>query len=188
MALVRDDCMVPPQPFSVSFDTMVRCIRRNFNGVDAVKFGRVMKTFLDKCNVKPPQSEMPEGRQRRLRKDMLDRIEDARYLAPRPLDTLREALVDVQSLAEMNNSPFRHVMVISDTLAGLDVVLEELWVKCPGRAPDMVYVSSFAEDKTDFRRIELESQLKAAIEQGRTVVLVNASSMYSALYDILVRY
>ena len=40
-------------------------------------------------------------------------------------------------------------------------------------------------DGTDFRRTELEAQLKSAIELGRTVVLVNAAPMYSSLYDVL---
>ncbi len=47
-------------------------------------------------------------------------------------------------------------------------------------------VGIHAGDATDFRRSELEAQLKTAIELGRTVVLVNAASMYSALYDVLV--
>jgi hypothetical protein len=142
-----------------------------------------------------------------------------RFLAPRPLDTLRLALCDEQSSVDMNNSPFRHVMVISETLTGLDILMEEL--RRTGADPVMLYVSSFQGtqkkhacwctfrstraspflglvlllrchdvcvpgDATDIRHSDLEAQLKTAIELGRTVVLVNASSMYSALYDVLV--
>jgi hypothetical protein len=230
------------QPFAVPFETFVKCLRRNFNGVEVSKFRRVMTAFINSCHVTVPPLLIPADQRVRMTQKEIEFLEERRYLAPRPLDTLREALGDVQSSAEMNNrcllmnpaslstscvhciglplqvsscrpgsprpslaigpllhpappicaldrnSPFRHVMVISDTLAGLDILLEELRRTAQGRTPEMVYVSSFQGDKTDFRRTELESQLKAAIEMGRTVVLVNAASMYSALYDVLVSH
>jgi hypothetical protein len=51
--------------------------------------------------------------------------------------------------------------------------------------PLLIYVSDFVGDASVFRRTELEAKLKTAIEQGRTVVLVNAASMFSSLYDVL---
>jgi hypothetical protein len=67
--------------------------------------------------------------------------DEHQYLAPRPLDTLRAALKDVQKPEDMNNSPFRHVMVISETL---DILHEQLKRNNPQRPPILVYVSSFS--------------------------------------------
>ncbi len=64
--------------------------------------------------------------------------------------------------------------------SGLSIVLKLL-----PSAADVVYVSDFAFDDTDFRHSEHEAKLKSAIESGRTVVLVNGSRMYSSLYDVL---
>jgi hypothetical protein len=137
---------IPPriQPFVVPFDTLVKSLRRNFNCVSPTDFAMVVRTFLAMCNVEVPPLRLPEDQRRRLTTQELQVLDEHRYLAPRPLDTLREALSDVQSSGDMNNSPFRHVMVISQTLAGLDILLEQLKRNNPQRPPTMVYVSSFS--------------------------------------------
>ena len=72
--------------------------------------------------------------------------------APRPLETLRDALRDRQSAADMNNAPFRHVLVIDESGHGLGVLLNLLRdhhqevVSSGGHASavELVYVSDFA--------------------------------------------
>jgi hypothetical protein len=137
-SIVGNDEQVELGPFSLSFEALVRSLRRNFNGVSPADFEVVMKTFLEKCNV-----AVPPVLEAQLTSSEIRVLNEQRYLAPRPLDTLRVALrdSDVQTSEDMNNSPFRHVMVISETL---DIVLEQLRRHNPQQPPVIVYVSSFS--------------------------------------------
>ena len=95
--------------FAVQFDTLIKSLRRNFNGIPADQFQNVVETFLTNCEIQVP----PLASEEQLRKMTTD-DQHALYkrmvVAARPLDSLREALADVQGEDDMNHSPFRHVL------------------------------------------------------------------------------
>ena len=53
---------------------------------------------------------------------------------------------------------------------------------------ELVVLSDFAEDSTPLQHTERLAKIKAGVEQGQSLVLVNAKPLQSSLYSLLNRH
>ena len=61
------------------------------------------------CHVEMP-TLVPDDVARKMTVQDREALQDREAYAPRPLDTLKDALIDEQQSESMNHSPFRHVL------------------------------------------------------------------------------
>uniref|UniRef100_A0A0G4IBB0 Uncharacterized protein n=1 Tax=Chromera velia CCMP2878 TaxID=1169474 RepID=A0A0G4IBB0_9ALVE len=149
---------------------LLRALRRNFNGIPPEKFAILAHSWLVHCQLAEEGDFDPQDP----------------ALQPRVIETLRLALNDtLPPDIEPNHCPFRHVLLIDHTASecGLELLCDQ-GILDRSRA-EFVAVSDFPEDATALFRSQLTARVKTAIEDGRTGVLINASPLYSSLFDVL---
>ncbi len=106
------------EAFVLSFATLIQSLRRNFNGISVSQFGNLVTRFLECCSIEVPELCTPAQAALMTAADMTA-LRQREVSAPRPLDVLRIALLDVhQNADEMNNAPFRHLLVVDETGSG----------------------------------------------------------------------
>lgn len=156
--------------FMLTAEDLVASLRRNFNGVSPEQFARIVNHFLVHT---------------RLRKSVSSGVSDAELHEPRVLDTLREAIADSTGDDEdPNHSAYRHIMIIDKTDTECSIsLLFEMKLLNPDTT-DICHLADFDDDAHERQKIELAARIKHAVEQGRTVILSNAQSVYSAFYDL----
>lgn len=155
--------------FVLTAEDLVAALRRNFNGVAPEQFAAIVDHFL---------------RHTRLRRR--DQSVSHRELyEPKVIESLREAIADSTGDDEdPNHSAFRHIMIIDKTDTECSIsLLFEMKLLNP-ETTDICHLADFDDDVHERQKIELAAKIKHAVEQGRTVILSNAQSVYSAFYDL----
>ena len=92
----------------------------------------------------------------------------------------------------MNFSCFRNIIVLDETGQGLPLLLHMVHSEEDERAAllntrrpiQLVSVSDFPGDHTEFRQTELEARIKSGLELGWCLIIVNAARVLTALYDV----
>eukprot|EP00047_Mylnosiga_fluctuans_P001195 m.218044 g.218044 ORF g.218044 m.218044 type:complete len:3593 (-) comp10156_c0_seq3:222-11000(-) len=140
-------------------------LRRNFNGLLPRQFSALVGMFLGNCQL-DPLSEDP---------------------LPCTLHTLTEALCDrVKPGENPSHSAFRHILLIDPTncQAAAEILFSGAVPLHDGRKTVVCTVSDFVEDANERERSQRVSEIKAAMQRGDRVVMINASSIYSSFYDV----
>lgn len=156
--------------FVLTAEDLVAGLRRNFNGVSPDQFARIVDHFL---------------RHTGIRKSVDSNVSEEELREARVLETLREAISDSTGEDEdPNHSAFRHIMVVDKTDTECSIsLLFEMKLLNP-ETTDICHLADFDDDGHERQKIELAAKIKHAVEQGRTVILSNAQSVYSAFYDL----
>ncbi|KAJ5078462.1 hypothetical protein M0811_04787 [Anaeramoeba ignava] len=74
----------------------------------------------------------------------------------------------------------RHLMILTNNLSSLPIILSEI-----KNDYNILFGSSFAEDKKPFRIIQNLNKVEKAILSGQTIVICNNTQLYEPLYDLL---
>jgi hypothetical protein len=155
--------------FVLTAEDLVAALRRNFNGVTPDQFGAIVNHFLRHTRL--PRRDSSIG--------------DSELFEPKVIESLREAIADSTGDDEdPNHSAFRHIMIIDKTDTECSIsLLFEMKLLNP-ETTDICHLADFDDDVHERQKIELAAKIKHAVEQGRTVILSNAQSVYSAFYDL----
>eukprot|EP00004_Rigifila_ramosa_P000685 TRINITY_DN1070_c1_g1_i5.p1 TRINITY_DN1070_c1_g1~~TRINITY_DN1070_c1_g1_i5.p1 ORF type:complete len:5524 (-),score=1141.71 TRINITY_DN1070_c1_g1_i5:23-16453(-) len=111
------------------------------------------------------------------RSELLEVIRDSRQ-GPCQLQTPSVLQLVAWNLADKNG---RHMMLVTRNGAAQDL----LPMLLTSRQYVLLHGGVFAADRTDSKTLADLQQLKACMEDGRTVVLVDGDSLYESLYDML---
>jgi len=165
---------VDDRDFELSGDVLLRALQRNFNGIAAESFEKLVQLFFASIDEQhhAPNLQLPTH------------LPIVSNLAP-----LRESLADrLRDGENPNTAAFRYVMLLDPTDTESSVSLLFSLNLLDQSQARIVCLGNFAEDETDAARSNLVLQIKTAMELGETVVMINAQSVFSSFYDVFNRH
>lgn len=159
---------------------VVHALRRHMNGVDIHEFKKIVDCFIAKLHAKP------------LLKPDFPKPLDADILRDRSLELILESLNQrVPPGKNPNHAPFRYIMLMdpTDTEASVPLLLDLI-----KRNPvyngkkikdiNVINVGGFKEDTRENSLEDVVLSVKASMEAGDTVLLLNSEKIRSAFYDL----
>jgi hypothetical protein len=157
---------------NISNENIYYCIQRHFNGVSKKCFDLIAKKFFDELNKRDKKYFMPE--------------KQLSYI-----DLLRESVNqkyhhETSISEDPNQSSFRYILLIdpgnietSIRLLASEKILQNNYEICS--------VSDFPSDDNLFSKSQEISKIKLAMEVGKTLILINSSSINTNFYDVFNR-
>ena len=150
-------------------------ILRSFGGLERAEMEfLVAQTFWEKCGDR--LRELVDG-------ECGDPAAVLLSKAP-PMDLVLKNLKDVKTL---NNPGGRHLMVLSDNNAGLDILLEPYngVAEVTAENTKIIMGSAFPDDGTRNSVYRNINQIKECMKTGTRIVLLDLDELYESLYDML---
>jgi len=159
---------------------VVHALRRHMNGVDITEFKEIVDCFISKLRDQP------------LLKPDFPKPSEAEVLQDKSLELILESLVQRAPPGKNpNTASFRYIMVMdpTETEAAVPLLLD-LIKRNPvynGKKIKDINVINVGDFKEDTRENSLQDvvlSVKAAMENGDTVLLLNSEKIRSAFYDL----
>jgi hypothetical protein len=147
---------------------LISALRRHFQTLNTLDFPKLVRHFLKNTGLEPPVKD---------------------DLNANVVQSLRESLTDnVDENVEASAAHCRYTAVIDLTDSEVTVDLLFAMNLLDRSNTKIISLSSFPEDSTATHRTAALAQIKLAIETGMTLLLINSSSVQSALYDVINRH
>lgn len=157
--------------------SLIHALRRTFNGISDENFRGLVRMFLTKTNL---LSELDELAAIKKCRDVNE------LMSSNVVETLRDALQDqLRPDEDPNQSHFRHILLIDkSSCENAPNLLFDM--NLLDAATTVVFtVSDFPADISELNRSALISRIKNAVETGKTIILVNSSSIINAFFDLV---
>ena len=162
---------------------IARALRRNFGGAASeAQFKAVLGLFFERLRQCLRRFDSPAGNGI----DWSCPPGCVRKLRATTLDALRESIVDehVADGEDPNTAPFRNALVLDPTESEASVALLFGLGLCSTESTVVVHVSDFEQDATEEARSRAVVQVKDAMAEGKTVILLNAMAISTSFYDV----
>ncbi|KAL6077130.1 Replication factor C small subunit [Balamuthia mandrillaris] len=177
LRFLRKHCTSQGEDFQLTREALLMGLQRNFNGIDGESHRRLIRMWFHEVN------------------KALQTHGDLAWAFPSDIEWQSCIPLLEQSLGERlekgenpNTAAFRYTMVLDPTDSGASLSLL-LWMGiCKADEVEFCHMGDFAEDNNEFARMNAILKVKTAMSEGRTVVLVNAASIYSCFYDVFNRH
>lgn len=157
----------------ITAEGLLDSVQRHLNGLHQDAFKAVASHFFDHVN-------------RRLAALHLSEFE----IPPlkNTLQLIRESLADrVLEGEDPNVSTFRYILVIDPTANETAVQLLRSRI-LSGSNTRVCALGDFAQDRSEAAQIEVISQVKSAMSEGQTVILINSEPIQTSFYDVFNRH
>ncbi|XP_056089655.1 E3 ubiquitin-protein ligase rnf213-beta [Rhinichthys klamathensis goyatoka] len=118
-----------------------------------------------------------------------------------PLDSFLEIFQNIQdvqrpstltmiekNLNHHNDKECRYLLLLTTNNAALYIIQHHIFSKENYTCPEIVFGSGFPKDQEYAQICRNVSRIKACMETGRTVILLNLLNLYESLYDALNQY
>ncbi|TRY96584.1 hypothetical protein DNTS_014460 [Danionella cerebrum] len=93
-----------------------------------------------------------------------------------------------QNLDHHSNEECRYLLLLTTNSAALYIIQHQIFSKENYTSPEIVFGSGFPKDQEYAQVCRNVSRIKACMETGRTVILLNLLNLYESLYDALNQY
>ncbi|XP_051967995.1 E3 ubiquitin-protein ligase rnf213-beta-like [Xyrauchen texanus] len=93
-----------------------------------------------------------------------------------------------QNLDHHNDEECRYLLLLTTNNAALYIIQHHIFSKQNFTCPEIVFGSGFPKDQEYAQICRNVSRIKACMETGRTVILLNLLNLYESLYDALNQY
>lgn len=93
-----------------------------------------------------------------------------------------------QSLNHHSDKECRYLLLLTTNNAALYIIQHHIFSKENYTCPEIVFGSGFPKDQEYAQICRNVSRIKACMETGRTVILLNLLNLYESLYDALNQY
>lgn len=93
-----------------------------------------------------------------------------------------------QNLNHHNDKECRYLLLLTTNNAALYIIQHHIFSKENSTCPEIVFGSGFPKDQEYAQICRNVSRIKACMETGRTVILLNLLNLYESLYDALNQY
>ncbi|KAA0724979.1 E3 ubiquitin-protein ligase rnf213-beta [Triplophysa tibetana] len=93
-----------------------------------------------------------------------------------------------QNLDHHDDEECRYLLLLTTNSAALYIVQHHIFSKENNTPPEIVFGSGFPKDQEYAQICRNVSRIKACMETGRTVILLNLLNLYESLYDALNQY
>lgn len=211
---MRAGLLGPPssstQKFVCSKATLVYCLRRNFGGVLPERFVALQKHFIH--HIESCYEALTCGRSKFFfhelsQSSLVDLAMEQLIESKSALDIVQDSLSErLEEDDNPNTAPFRYVMIIDPTNseAGLKSLFDrstfhcfqchrfnkthDLFSEvCDATNTMVVRLGDFPNDAQEAVRAEAVLQVKTAMEEGLTCIVINGSAILASFYDALNR-
>jgi hypothetical protein len=147
---------------------LLSVLRRHFQTPDPSEFSQLATHFFVYCGLELP---------------------DTNAISPLVVESLRQSISDKpDNPADPTSAHCRYTMVMDPTDSETAVDLLFTLKLLSRDNTDVITLSEFPEDAIPTRRTAVLADIKKAIENGRTLLLVNSGPLQSALYDVINRH
>ncbi|XP_050980097.1 LOW QUALITY PROTEIN: E3 ubiquitin-protein ligase rnf213-beta-like [Labeo rohita] len=93
-----------------------------------------------------------------------------------------------QNLDRQSDQECRYLLLLTTNNAALCIIQHHIFSKKKYTCPEIVFGSGFPKDQEYAQICRNVSRIKACMETGRTVILLNLLNLYESLYDALNQY
>lgn len=93
-----------------------------------------------------------------------------------------------KSLNHHSDKECRYLLLLTTNNAALHIIQHHIFSKETYTCPEIVFGSGFPKDQEYAQICRNVSRIKACMETGRTVILLNLLNLYESLYDALNQY
>ncbi|XP_043109399.1 E3 ubiquitin-protein ligase rnf213-beta isoform X2 [Puntigrus tetrazona] len=93
-----------------------------------------------------------------------------------------------QNLERNSDKECRYLLLLTTNNAALYITQQHIFSKDTNICPEIVFGSGFPKDQEYAQICRNVSRIKACMETGRTVILLNLLNLYESLYDALNQY
>ncbi|XP_051523957.1 E3 ubiquitin-protein ligase rnf213-beta-like isoform X2 [Myxocyprinus asiaticus] len=123
-------------------------------------------------------------------RDGFDPLDNFRDLFPSVQEVQRPSTLKMieQNIDRHNDEECRYLLLLTTNNAALYIIQHHIFSKQKYTCPEIVFGSGFPKDQEYAQICRNVSRIKACMETGRTVILLNLLNLYESLYDALNQY